>query len=56
VGKLIKWPLHDLNPLPKFKYINISTRNGKESNPKRSHKILKFSPQVKNTQEQPIFL
>jgi hypothetical protein len=39
-----------------LKYINISTRNSKGSIPKGSHKILKFSPQVKNTQEQPSFL
>jgi hypothetical protein len=39
-----------------LKYIYISTRNSKEGIPKGSHKILKFSPQVKSTQEQPNFL
>jgi hypothetical protein len=55
VGQLCKWPIHDLNLLPKLKYIYISTRNSKGIIPKRSHKTPKFSPQVESTIEQPKF-
>jgi hypothetical protein len=38
VGKLIKWPFLDLNPLPKFKYTKISTKLSKRNITKRPHK------------------
>jgi hypothetical protein len=44
VGKLCKWPIHDLNLLPKLKYIYISIRNSKGVIPKRSHKTPQIQP------------
>jgi hypothetical protein len=55
VGKLCKWPIHDLNLLPKLKYIYMYTINSKGVIPKRSHKNPKLSPQVESTLEQPNF-
>jgi hypothetical protein len=37
-GKLCKWPIHGLNPLPKLKYINIPTKYSKGGITKRSYK------------------
>jgi hypothetical protein len=49
VGKLCKWPIHDLNLWPKLKYIYIFTRNSKGVFLKRPHKNPKLSTQVEST-------
>jgi hypothetical protein len=41
-----------LNPIPKWKYTYISTRNRKGNITKRSYKNPKSSPQVEGTLEQ----
>jgi hypothetical protein len=45
-----------LNPLPKLKYINISTKYSKGGITKRSYKNPKSSTQEESTLEQSIFL
>jgi hypothetical protein len=48
--------IHGLNPLPKLKYINKSTKYSKGGITKRSYKNPKSSPHVESTLEPSIFL